>query len=71
MAIVQVCRYGVGIIVGGNKGKFRDKVEDFENGEGTRGKDKNDIRKRFSREGEIADKDDKEKYKNKAGGAEN
>lgn len=64
-------RCGVGIIIGGDKGKFGDKVEDFKNREGARGKDKDDVGKRFSHEGEITDKNNEKKCKNRAGGTKN
>lgn len=41
------------IIVGNDKGKFGDKGEDVESGDGVGGKDRDDIGKSSSREGEI------------------
>lgn len=71
MAVVQVGRCGIEIIFGGDKGKFGDKLEDFEIGEGAGGKNKDDVEKRFSCKGKIVDKDDKKKCKSKVGGIGN
>ncbi len=60
------------IIVGNDKGKFGDKgEEDVESGDGVGGKDRDDVGKSSSREGEIVDKDDEKKdAKGRAAGTE-
>lgn len=71
MAVMRVGRCRGGIIVRGDKGKFEDKIEDLESREGAEGKDRDDVRKSFSREGEITDKDNKEKCKSRMEGTKN
>lgn len=55
-AVVRRGRCGGGIIVGDDKGKFGDKVEDVESIDGVGSKDRDDIGKDFSHEGKIVDK---------------
>ena len=45
-----------------------DKDKDAKSGDGVEGKDKDDVRKSSSREGEIIDKDDEEKCEGRAAG---